>query len=161
VQPEITYLEVAAIEEYTEVATTTELCQKCHAPVDLPNHEVAELGGAHVDYACTDCHDAHGAAAVSCGSTDCHDDVIEPTIPIAGHDQDHQSVSCVACHDAAGMEVGIVEELGVWTTIVSGSAEFEQGAMALTSHNIVKVASCDRCHFEGNQWNLSGSVSAP
>ncbi len=161
VEPGYIYLEVAAIEEYSEVATTTELCQKCHTPVDLPDHEVAELAGAHAEYACTECHDAHGAEAVSCGSVGCHDDVIDPAAAIAGHDQDHQRVSCGACHDAAGMQVAFIEELDIWTTIVSGSMETDQGGMALTSHNILKEASCDRCHFENNPWDLSSSVSAP
>jgi len=161
VEPGYIYLEVAAIEEYSEVATTTELCQKCHTAVDLPDHNIAELAGAHSDYACTECHDSHGAAALSCGSVGCHDDVIDPAVPIAGHDQDHQTVSCGACHDAAGMQVAFIEELGAWTTIVPGSTETDQDVMALTSHNIVKEASCDRCHFENNPWDLSSSVSAP
>jgi hypothetical protein len=161
VEPGYIYLEVAAIEEYSDVATTTELCQKCHTAVDLPGHDVAELAGAHADYMCTECHDSHAAAALSCGSVGCHDDVIEPAVSIAGHDQDHQKVSCVACHDAAGMQVAFIEEMGVWTTIVSGSMETDQDIFALTSHNIVKESSCDRCHFENNPWNLSSTVSAP
>ena len=160
IEPGYTYLEVAAIEEYSAVATTTELCQKCHSAVDLPDHEVAELGGAHTDYECTTCHDAHDTRA-SCGSVECHDDVIDPATPILGHDADHQIVLCVACHDASGMEVGISDELGVWTTIITDSSETEQSLKALTSHNLVKEANCDRCHFEGNPWDLSDIVSAP
>ena len=161
VEPGITYLEVAAIEEYSEVATTTELCQKCHTAVDLPGHDVAELGGAHADYVCTECHDSHSVSALSCGSVGCHDDVIDPITPIAGHDQDHQRVSCGACHDAAGMQVDFIEEVDIWTTIVSGSMETGPEVVTLTSHYIVKESSCDRCHFENNPWNLSSSVSAP
>ena len=161
VEPAYIYLEVAAIEEYADVATTTELCQKCHTAVDVPGHDVADLAGAHADYMCTECHDSHAAAALTCGSVGCHDDVMDPARSIAGHDQDHQKVSCVACHDAANMQVAFIEELGVWTTIVSGSMETDQDIFALTSHNIVKESSCDRCHFENNPWNLSINVSVP
>jgi len=160
IEPGYTYLEVAAIEEYTAVATTTELCQKCHIAVDLPDHEIAELGGAHADYACTACHDAHDTRA-SCSSDECHDDVIDPEVSIPGHDADHEIVLCVACHDASGMGVGFSEELGVWTTIISVSSDTEESLKTLTSHSLVIEADCERCHFEGNPWELSNNVSVP
>jgi len=160
IEPGYTYLEVAAIEEYSAVATTTELCQKCHIDIDLPGHKVADLGGAHADYTCTACHDAHDTK-VSCSSDGCHNDVIDPAVPIPGHDADHEIVLCVACHDASGMDVGFSEELGGWTTLISDSSEAEESFKALTSHNLVKEADCERCHFEGNPWNLSTTVSVP
>lgn len=157
IQPEYTWLEIAQIGEYAEVATPTELCQKCHTAIDdLPDHEVAQLGGAHTGYECTDCHNAHDVTA-SCGAVDCHAEVIEPATPIAGHDQDHQAVSCVACHDADHMEVGPSEEEGIWTTFVVSS---EGETMASASHNIVLTANCDRCHFADNSWGLS-DISEP
>jgi len=158
IQPEIAWLEIAQIGEYAEVGTTTELCQKCHSAIDLPEHEVVQLGGAHAAYACTDCHDAHGTVA-NCGAAGCHEEVIEPATPIPGHDADHQAVSCVACHDAGGMQVGPNEEMGLWTTFVLPEAE--GAATALTSHNTVLEAPCERCHFSENPWGLSGNVSIP
>jgi len=158
--PEYAWLEIAPLGEYAEVATTTELCQKCHREIDLPEHELVQVGGAHADYVCTDCHNPHDMKA-SCGAIDCHEDVIEPVTPLAGHDEDHQLVSCVACHDADGLEVGFHEDLGLWTTFAPGS--FGEGAtpVAYTSHNIVLEAPCERCHFAANPWGLSDSISAP
>ncbi len=161
VQAEYVWLEIAQIEVYADVATTTELCQKCHIEINLPDHEVAQLGGAHTDYQCTDCHDAHNTNA-SCGDVDCHDDVIDPATPITGHDADHQTIFCVACHDAADMEVGPVEDKpDKWTTFASTSSEAGGTLVALTSHNVVKEASCSRCHFDGNSWGLNNNVDKP
>ena len=136
------------------------MCQKCHNEAELPDHAVSQLGGAHSDYECTDCHDAHDTVA-SCGAVDCHADVVEPATPIAGHDGDHQLVSCEACHDADGLDVGPGEEDGIWRTYVvtpSGEAEI---TIAHTSHNIILDAPCERCHFAGNPWGLTESVSTP
>ncbi|MBC8496275.1 MAG: hypothetical protein ISS57_02695 [Anaerolineales bacterium] len=160
--PEYAWLEIAPLGEYAEVATTTELCQKCHREIDLPEHELVQLGAAHADYVCTDCHNAHDTMA-SCGAVDCHADadVIEPATPLAGHDEDHQLVSCVACHDADGLEVGLSEDLGLWTTFAQGSSGEGAAPIAYASHNIVLEAPCERCHFADNPWGLSDSISAP
>lgn len=155
VQPEYMWLEIAQIEEYAQVDTQTELCQKCHTKIDLTDHEVAQLDGAHVDYECTECHNPHDLSA-SCGTVDCHADVIDPLTPIAGHDKQHQVVSCVACHDAGGMAVAPATDTGIWTTFTS-----ETTATSLYSHNIGLEASCERCHFPDNPWSLTDSVNEP
>ena len=169
VQPEYSWLEIAPLDEYATVETPTELCMKCHDPVNIPEHGIIKVGGGHEGYECTECHDAHDATA-SCGTVDCHEDVIEPDTPIAGHDEDHRDVSCAACHDADGMEVGPSEELGYWTTYAPWSSETivsetetntETGIVAFTSHNIVLEASCERCHFIDNPWGLSDNVDGP
>jgi len=169
VQPEYSWLEIAALEEYASVVTPTELCMKCHDVVNVPEHGIVQVGGAHEGYECTECHDAHDTTA-SCGTSDCHEDVIEPVTPIAGHDDDHRDVSCVACHDAAGMEVGPSEALGYWITFAPWTYEFsisetetntETGIVAFTSHNLILDASCERCHFTDNPWGLSDNVDGP
>jgi hypothetical protein len=153
VEPEYAWLEIAQIEEYAEVESTTELCQKCHTEVELSGHAVPHLGGAHANYECTDCHDAHGTLA-SCTAVGCHDDVIDSATPIPGHDEDHELVSCVACHDAGELEVDLDEELGIWTTFVTDSfGEWEK--IPLISHNTILQAPCERCHYADNPWNLS------
>ena len=160
VKPEYAWLEIAQIGEYAEVATPTELCLKCHNEIDLPEHGVAQLGGAHADYECTQCHDAHDTVA-SCAAVDCHDDVVTPAEPIPGHDEDHQSVACVACHDAGEMEVGPVEETGEWMTLIAVSPKGEAAVIPFTSHNTVLEAPCERCHFPGNPWGLTENLSPP
>jgi hypothetical protein len=158
VQPEIAWLDIAPLDEYIDVSSPTELCLKCHAPTEVPQHGKVELVSAHADYECTGCHDAHTASA-TCVSEACHSDVIQPVTPIPGHDAEHQVVACVACHDASGMQVGPDEETGVWTTFAITPADAEP--FIFPSHNIVLESSCDRCHFVNNPWGLSVEVTEP
>ena len=160
VQPEFAWLEIAPLEEYAEVASVNELCLKCHASADIPGHGIIQLGGDHPNYVCTDCHSAH-STTTSCDADGCHPDVVEPVKHIPGHDQDHTVVTCGACHDASGMEVGPDEESGLWTTFLSGIAGVSTDRFPFTSHNIVLEAPCDRCHFVSNPWGLSESVEGP
>jgi hypothetical protein len=153
VEPDYAWLEIAQIEEYAEVESSTDLCQKCHTAVEITGHAVPQLGGAHADYVCTECHDAHDTTA-SCTASGCHEDVVEPAAPIAGHDEDHEVVGCVACHDSGEMEVDLDEELGRWTTFTLDPGGGE-GKVPLISHNTVLSAPCDRCHYAGNPWDLS------
>ncbi len=159
--PEIAWLEIPILGEYAEVASATALCLKCHAPSEVPGHGSIELINTHADYQCTDCHSAH-ATTTSCASEACHSDVINPEAPIPGHDEDHQAVSCVACHDGSGIDVGPDEESGMWTTFFSnGSEDTSLERFAFASHDIVLESSCDRCHFSDNPWALSAEVSIP
>ena len=160
VQPEYAWLEIAPLDEYAEVASPTELCLKCHTPVDIPRHSAVQVGGDHPNYQCTDCHSAHDTKT-SCDAVGCHSDVVQPANPIPGHDEDHQSVTCGACHDGSGMEVGFDEESGFWTTYASATNDEGIDKFPFTSHNIVLESRCDRCHFIGNPWDLSESVVEP
>ena len=157
IQPEYAWLEIAPLGEYAAVASPSELCLKCHDTIGIPSHGVVQLAGSHAGYDCTKCHSAHDTRA-TCDPPGCH---TETTTPIAGHDTDHQSVSCVACHDGSGMEVGPDEDTGTWVTFTSLSADTGEGKFAFTSHNVVLEASCDRCHFVNNPWGLSESVANP
>lgn len=157
VQPEFAWLEIAPLDEYAAVASATELCLKCHAPIDIPGHGSVNLAGAHTGYECTKCHSAHSTSA-TCDPPGCH---VEATSPVPGHDADHQNVSCVACHDGSGMEVGPNEEDGMWTTFITGATANGADKFAFTSHNVVLEAKCDRCHFANNPWDLSANVSEP
>lgn len=160
IQPEYTWLEIAATEEYAKVDTPTELCQKCHNVAELSDHAVSQLGGAHSDYECTDCHDAHDTVA-SCGSVNCHENVVEPAESIAGHDDDHQLVSCEACHDGGGLVVGPSEQDGIWETYVTVPSGDTEKTVSYTSHNIILDAPCERCHFAENPWGLAETINAP
>lgn len=160
VEAEFAWLEIPVIEEYAEMESPTELCQKCHTESDAPEHEVVQLGGAHSDFVCTDCHNAHDTIT-SCGAAGCHDEVLPPNDTIPGHDEEHLVTSCVACHDASGLEVGPSEESGIWITFISTSTDGDIKSIPFTSHNTVLEASCERCHFPNNPWELSSEINLP
>ena len=169
IQTEITWLEIPALEEYTSVETPTELCLKCHDTYNVAEHGLIIVGGDHKDINCTECHPPH-SVAVSCISGDCHPDVYTAADAVPGHDEVHINVSCAACHDSAGWEVGPDEESGNWTTYSPWSHEIkigeadsiiETGVTPFTSHEIVVEVNCDRCHFSQNQWGLIENVETP
>jgi hypothetical protein len=151
IDPQYAWLAIPPIDEYEDVATTTDLCNKCHADANVAGHTPVDVAGAHAGYTCTQCHDAHSTTA-SCSTGSCHADVLDPSTPIPGHDQDHKEVACWACHDGAGMAVGPNAE-GKWLTLQSALSD------PFASHNIVKEALCERCHFLNNPWQLSPDVS--
>jgi len=148
VSPEYAWLEIAPLGEYSEVGSPDELCLKCHAPVDIPNHRSIVVAGVHAGTQCTGCHSAHSTAA-TCGAAGCHDG------PIASHDDLHPNVSCIACHDAGGMDVDRVEASGLWTTFISGTTGNGAAKIAFASHDIAREVKCSRCHFAGNAWGLT------
>lgn len=155
VQPEVLWLEIAAIEEYAEVSSNTELCLKCHTVGAIPGHAPIQVSGAHADSACTDCHDAH-ATTSSCSAAGCHDDLADAA-PTAGHDEAHQVVTCVACHDAGGLGVGPdMQQEGMWVTFFVREETDER--IPVVSHAIQRPVDCARCHFTDNPWGLSSEV---
>ncbi|MCK5053054.1 MAG: hypothetical protein KAR65_02175 [Anaerolineales bacterium] len=156
VEPEFAWLLFLLINEYEQVDSSTELCGKCHADpdLDLPGHTAVVVGGAHADYSCTDCHDAHSTTPASCGAAGCHDDM---AADIPGHDEAHEAVSCVACHDAGGKAVGPDDDLGAWITFLPPDSEGV--SYPFSSHNTQLEANCDRCHYPNNTWGLSEDVN--
>lgn len=153
VQSEISWLEIAQIEQYAAVASATELCLKCHVQVDVAGHIGVSNAGAHAAMACTDCHDPHSMTA-SCSEAGCHEALEVPGAVIAGHDADHTNVSCSACHDASGLEAG-PDASGGWVTFHPAPAEANAEKTIYTSHNTILAAPCERCHFTENPWGLS------
>ena len=149
IEPEIAWLEIAQIEEYEEVAGSTELCQKCHLAGEITGHASVTVEGDHEGYQCTQCHEVHSTAA-SCGGEGCHDQMAEP---ITGHDEAHAAVNCVACHDSTGMEVGPDPATSAWTTFITAMKENEM--RAFSSHSTQLSVDCERCHYSQNPWGLS------
>ncbi len=145
---------------YDLVLTTTALCEKCHTDsLGGTRHKVRLGGGAHSNQIgttakrpelCTDCHDPHSGQA-SC--LNCHAEALKADSG-KGHDQAHAAVACVACHDASGMDVGLVEEENIWTTGEKSVSRGQETFTALTSHDFKRSVDCDRCHFSDNPWGL-------
>jgi hypothetical protein len=157
--------------EYEEVKTTTELCEKCHVTTtgnafgSAVPHKITLGGSAHLNYGgflgetppptyCTDCHDPHSGERLGC--EDCH------TIDAAAHAKGKYaampSLTCMACHDAEGYDVGPHpdEEMGgIWVTQVTTMGRGGPSTAAVISHSIVYEVACDRCHFAENPWELT------
>lgn len=139
---------------YEVVASETELCQKCHYDYGpyLYSRDFGE--SAHVELQCTDCHDSHTLQATC---TDCHSygDVISP-----GHTLVHEQISCVACHDASGLEVGPVADGEGWVAFRTTESPGNSGTQPYQSHNLQKTVDCARCHYTANPWGIAESVPA-
>ncbi len=158
VEPGFAWLEIAPIGEYSEVASTTELCNKCHLAEDIPAHVTITVDGSHAGILCTECHDAHDTQA-TCSTSGCHEDALSASSITPGHDEDHTDVRCVACHDAGELNVGQAD--GMWTTLMTAEPGDEEENIPFTSHNVVLQAPCERCHFNDNPWGLTVSVNPP
>lgn len=159
---------------YIEVSSSTDLCTKCHLTSQGVSatggrgvqHEIYLGGSAHKNWAgitntesrpdqCADCHDPHTQQPKQC--VDCHE-INEQEHAKGKYPQMADTVTCMACHEASGMEVGPHpdEDMGgIWVPVVSEmSRSGEMTTSAVTSHSINWLVECDQCHFEGNAYEL-------
>jgi hypothetical protein len=158
--------------EYEAVSNPTELCEKCHVTTtgnafgSGVDHKITLGGSAHLGYGggftgetlpptyCTDCHDPHNQVPKQC--EECH--TIEAATHAKGKYAAMPSLTCMACHDASGADVGPHpdEEMGgVWVPQVTTMGRGGPSTDAIVSHSIVYTVACDRCHFEENPWELT------
>ena len=137
---------------YEAVATSSDLCRKCHADVG-GLHYGRDLGtGAHSSFTCTKCHNAHSTKA---NCADCH----QSLKAVAGHDKEHAAVNCVACHDASALKVGPTQDKKTWLTFKPTDPRGKPGDTPYVSHNLQRQVDCARCHYAGNPWNLETKAS--
>lgn len=157
--------------DYHDVNTPTELCEKCHVTTtgnsfgSAVDHKITLGGSAHLNYGgfigdnpppqyCTDCHDPHSTKPMACN--DCHDVESSETHADVNHMLDN--VSCMACHDAGGYDVGPHPddpENELWTTQLTEMGRSGPSTSVIVSHSIVHEVLCTRCHFEENPWGLT------
>lgn len=95
-----------------------------------------------------------------CGGPACHATATQ----VAGgeqmiHGSVHAMVTCVACHDAGGLEVGPFEN--IWTTWRTTELLGRANREPYQSHTLQKQVDCARCHFEGNPWGLQPLTNSP
>jgi hypothetical protein len=76
------------------------------------------------------------------------------TYPAVAHSVAHQNVLCVACHDAAGLEVGHLEGGSTWITLRSKFFLEQITTDVYQSHDLQKQVDCARCHYPDNPWQL-------
>lgn len=155
--PEVAWLDPVT-GTYEPVSSDIAVCEKCHADTETLRHARSIGSSAHIGYQCTDCHDAHSTTA-SCTAAGCHPDTLNPAIPTPGHDTAHRSVTCVACHDDAGLGVGPQAD-GVWVTWRTTELLGRETTTAYQSHTLQRPVSCVRCHFADNPWQLVPAIEA-
>lgn len=157
VDPAYKWLEIAQLDEYAEVSSTTELCKKCHETVGFDGHGGINDLGVHSDLTCTTCHNAHSTQA-SCLSAGCHDDVLFSDSATPGHQEEHELVSCVACHDAGGKELGFRDSDGLFTTMEEVLENDGDSVFFFASHNLQLESNCQDCHFTENPWGITRDI---
>ncbi len=122
-----------AVPEHQAV-TGSDDCDECHAGA-FSNHSIRiqEEGN-------DDCFDCHGYLMGN----------MTPEPVQIGHSQVHAAVSCVACHDASGMEVGPLESAAaddaIWVTFRTSSGPLGQTIEPYQSHYLRRTVDCTRCH---------------
>jgi hypothetical protein len=167
------------------VATPTKLCIKCHP--DQIDANITQIGvqPVHLDFGCTDCHNAHSTQA-NCTQSACHTDIqsiisvrIQPPDPhpTSGDPNTHMCEGST-CHDlvkkvsrAPIYHQPVHRDVpcyvchdGTGMVIAHGTdgAWFTLGAVtqqSAVSHTIARAVECTKCHFPGNSWGLIESVS--
>jgi cytochrome c551/c552 len=70
-------------------------------------------------------------------------------------------VTCVACHDASGLDVGPVEGEDVWITFRTTELLGRANTEPYQSHALQRSVMCDRCHYPDNAWGLTALVETP
>jgi hypothetical protein len=149
IKGDIAWLESALTGEYSEVDSSTALCQKCHLAEEVEGHYSLYVEGSHSEFLCTDCHDPHSTAA-TCSSIACHEPFAAECEKIETHDKPHAEVSCSACHDNGEPQIKWNEEHQAWDTfrlsLRGNPMEYEP----YTSHNLALEVDCDRCHAPGD-----------
>lgn len=160
--------------EQEPINTPNELCEKCHTDSAVSwtggtgvAHQILLDGPAHKNWAgmlddtrrpeyCSDCHDPHTQEPMGCA--DCHPSVLTSDDHIMGNNAAHGNVSCIACHDSSGADVGPhpSEEMGgTWTTVLSSIDRSGELALApIISHSVQWAVACDRCHSAENAYEL-------
>jgi hypothetical protein len=74
------------------------------------------------------------------------------------HSRVHNSVNCVACHDATYMDVAPIEGYDEWITFRTKELLGRSITSPYQSHYLQKDAKCGRCHFQDNPWGLTANL---
>jgi hypothetical protein len=76
-----------------------------------------------------------------------------------GQNAAHANVTCMACHDASGLQVAPhpdEAEGGKWVTVLASVSRSGEATVAYAhSHSAQWLVDCSRCHFAENPWELS------
>lgn len=141
-------------------------CDDCHTiskteiPTLLPEHQTVD---SNED--CGPCHagaySTHTVQIQESGNDDCMDchgylmGRASPEPIWIGHSPAHAQVTCVACHDSSGLEVGPAADDEVWVTFRTTELLGRTNREPYQSHTLQRTVDCVRCHFADNPWNLA------
>lgn len=160
-------------EDWQEVNTPTEVCEKCHVTTtgnafgSAVDHQITFGGSAHLNYGgflgevppptyCSDCHDPHSLEPKQC--EDCHTEVSSSDTHMKGYNAIMlDDLTCMACHDASGADVGPPPDdpEGKWVTQLTTFGRGGPSTDVVISHSVVYTVACDRCHSKENRFGLS------
>jgi len=140
-------------------------CTTCHDP----HSQVASctMPGCHSSYDKVNPlakYFPHPSDASGCDRYGCHEVIlVSPTldpsqIPWNHRDSNHNEVSCEACHDASGLEVG--RQDGIWVPVEKVDSDGTGVLDYFSSHNIQRSVDCTKCHFADNPWKITESLNS-
>lgn len=141
-------------------------CMNCHSiKMDAKPAEALNHPPSRTNEDCVLCHpNAWGdhdrtiqeAGNDDCGS--CHVELVDQTKKeelSQAHSVLHMNVSCVACHDALNLEVGLYETNQMMITFRTTELLGRQNTKPYQSHSLQREVDCGRCHYSGNPWNIA------
>ena len=132
---------------YSNDIEPSQLCQNCHQEGSFEGHLGIVMQGVHEEHSCITCHDSHTTTA-SCTQSGCHLPFQQECETIQSHDKPHEEVTCSACHDASGLEIGWNDQRSAWDTMRGDATR--GGEEPFTSHQLSLEVDCDRCHAPGD-----------
>lgn len=162
--------------QYERVENGNTLCLNCHTGYDNAKE-------VHASLTCLDCHDQHGITAscfscheqvknavvevpatpvdghpngnlAFCEGSGCHSVATQAAqVPFSVHGTSHANVTCEACHDADGLNVGPMDG-NVWVVWLLEDYNGDALHTPFRSHNLQYTVDCNRCHFDNNPWDL-------
>jgi hypothetical protein len=140
----------------------------CHSEVKIPHPDILPEHRDQGDATeCTTCH--RNVADIHMGILNdtptecigCHGYLMGGVVSKAlelGHGQTHETVNCVACHDATGLEAGPQEGSDIWVVYRTVQLLGRSSTNVYQSHNIQRLVACYRCHYPDNPWGLNTDV---
>lgn len=142
-------------------------CTSCHDPHSTAAN-CSSKGCHHAPVSdngeCVNCHPdalaSHTMEQMHSGGHDClgcHADVINASMSdstTAAHTIHMTKIACVACHDASGLQVGPLEQAGVWMTWRTVETPLGSSTEPYQSHTLQRSVDCQKCHYAENPWGL-------
>ncbi len=119
-------------------------CTSCH-------NSVGDIHMNILEERPTKCMDCHGQLFAGNGNHKLR----------LGHSKFHADIACVACHDAAGLEVKPLEGEERWMTFRTTELLGRTQTEPYQSHQLTRSVDCSRCHAPTKSWGLPPITPEP